>query len=61
MKKIIYDLGAGDGSNIPYYLLKADTVVAVEANPRLCQIIKNKMTPTITITTSLSIDFFINI
>jgi len=42
MKKIIYDLGAGDGSNIPYYLLKADTVVAVEANPRLCQIIKNK-------------------
>ena len=25
-----------------YYLLKADTVVAVEANPRLCQIIKNK-------------------
>ena len=42
MKKIIYDLGAGDGSNIPYYLLKADTVVAVEANSRLCQIIKNK-------------------
>ena len=42
MKKIIYDLGAGIGSNIPYYLLKADTVVAVEANPRLCQIIKNK-------------------
>lgn len=42
MKKIIYDLGAGDGSNIPYYLLKAETVVAVEANPRLCQIIKNK-------------------
>jgi FkbM family methyltransferase len=42
MKKIIYDLGAGDGSNIPYYLLKADIVVAVEANPKLCQIIKKK-------------------
>jgi len=42
MKKIIYDLGAGDGSNIAYYLLKADKVVAVEANPGLCQIIKNK-------------------
>jgi FkbM family methyltransferase len=42
MKKIIYDLGAGDGSNIPYYLIKADIVVAVEANPKLCQIIKKK-------------------
>jgi FkbM family methyltransferase len=42
MKKIIYDLGAGDGENIPYYLLKADIVVAVEANPKLCQIIKKK-------------------
>jgi hypothetical protein len=33
--KIIYDLGANDGNNIPYYLLKADTVIAVEANPTL--------------------------
>jgi hypothetical protein len=31
--KIIYDLGANNGDDIPYYLLKADTVVAVEANP----------------------------
>ena len=32
---IIYDFGANIGSNIPYYLLKADKVVAVEANPLL--------------------------
>jgi len=35
--KIIYDFGANDGVDIPYYLLKADKVVAVEANPVLCQ------------------------
>lgn len=40
MKKIIYDLGSNNGSNIPYYLLKSDLVVAVEANPKLCEIIK---------------------
>jgi FkbM family methyltransferase len=40
MKKIIYDLGSNNGNNIPYYLLKSDLVVAVEANPELCEIIK---------------------
>jgi len=40
MKKIIYDLGCHNGSNIPYYLLKADMVVAVDANPILCENIK---------------------
>ena len=40
MKKIIYDLGSNNGDNIPYYLLKSDLVVAVEANPKLCEIIK---------------------
>jgi FkbM family methyltransferase len=40
MKKIIYDLGSNEGLNIPYYLLKSDLVVAVEANPILCQLIK---------------------
>lgn len=34
--KIIYDLGANNGCNIPYYLSKSDLVVAVEANPTLC-------------------------
>ena len=42
MKKIIYDLGCHNGSNISYYLLKADLVVAVDANPKLCEIIKYK-------------------
>lgn len=35
--RMIWDLGAHNGSNIEYYLKKADCVVAVEANPRLCQ------------------------
>ena len=42
MKKIIYDLGCYDGLNIPYYLLKADLVIAVDANPRACDLISNK-------------------
>jgi FkbM family methyltransferase len=33
--KIVYDFGANNGSNIPYYLLKFDRVVAIEANPEL--------------------------
>lgn len=36
---IIYDFGANNGDDIPYYLKKADLVVAVEANPSLCQVI----------------------
>jgi FkbM family methyltransferase len=35
-RKIIYDFGANNGDDIPYYLKKADLVVAVEANPALC-------------------------
>ena len=35
--KVIYDIGANTGSNIPYYLLRSDIVVAVEANPVLCE------------------------
>jgi FkbM family methyltransferase len=33
---VIYDFGANTGDNIPYYLLKAKRVIAVEANPILC-------------------------
>jgi FkbM family methyltransferase len=40
--KIIYDLGANNGANIPYYLEKADKVVAVEANPVLCDEIRSR-------------------
>jgi FkbM family methyltransferase len=42
MKKIIYDFGANNGDDIPYYLLKSDLVVAVEANPLLCEFIKDR-------------------
>ena len=41
-KKIIYDLGANNGDDIPYYLKKGDVVVAVEANPILCKQIRNR-------------------
>ncbi len=37
--KIIYDFGANNGDDIPYYLLKAERVIAVEANPALTAII----------------------
>lgn len=40
--KVIYDFGANNGDDIPYYLIKADRVVAVEANPVLAEEIKNK-------------------
>jgi len=36
-QKVIYDLGANRGDNIPYYSKKADLVIAVEANPTLCK------------------------
>jgi hypothetical protein len=42
MKKIIYDFGANNGDNIQYYLLKSDLLVAVEANPELCDFIRKK-------------------
>lgn len=42
MKKVIYDLGANNGDDIPYYLIKADVVVAVEANPALCQLMHKR-------------------
>jgi FkbM family methyltransferase len=42
MKKIIYDFGAARGENIPYYLLRSDFIVAVEADPENYDFIKNK-------------------
>ena len=42
MKKIIYDIGSNNGDDIPYYLLRADLVVAVEANPMLCELITER-------------------
>lgn len=40
--KIVYDFGSHNGSNIPYYLLKFDKIIAVEANPILIEEIKAK-------------------
>ena len=40
MRKIIYDFGSNNGDDIPYYLKKSDLVVAVEANPSLCEMIQ---------------------
>lgn len=44
---VIYDFGANTGSNIPYYLLKAKTVVAVEANAVLVREIEERYAPEI--------------
>lgn len=40
MKSIIFDLGSNCGASLSYYMLKADVVVAVEANPILCRTIR---------------------
>lgn len=42
MTRIIYDFGANNGDDLPYYLKKADLVVAVEANPLLCRQIQER-------------------
>ena len=42
MKKIIYDIGSNNGDDIPYYLLKSDLAVAIEANPDLCNLINQR-------------------
>ena len=44
---VIYDFGANNGDDIPYYLVKADRVVAVEANPVLAAGIKQRFTEAI--------------
>lgn len=40
--KIIYDFGSNNGDDIPYYLKKSDLVIAVEANPVLCDQIRDR-------------------
>jgi FkbM family methyltransferase len=37
MSKIVYDFGMNNGDDVDYYLQKGHVVVAVEANPKLCQ------------------------
>ncbi len=40
-ERVIYDFGANVGLNLPYYLQKADKVIAVEANTTLAEGIKS--------------------
>ncbi len=40
--KIVYDVGANNGDDVPYYLLKAHKVVAIEANPTLCELMRTR-------------------
>ncbi len=40
--KVIFDFGANEGQNIDYYLTKCDLVVAVEGNPSLAALIKER-------------------
>lgn len=42
MKRIIYDIGANNGDDVAYYLKKCDLVVAVEANPVLCDLMTTR-------------------
>ncbi len=40
--KVIYDFGANNGNNIKYYIQKSDMVIAIEADPKQCNIIKDQ-------------------
>ena len=40
--KVVFDFGSNNGDDIPYYLKKSDMVVAVEANPVLCEKIEDR-------------------
>ena len=46
-ERTIYDLGANKGDNIPYYLKKAEKIVAVEANPVLANQIRARFSESI--------------
>lgn len=46
-QKVIYDFGANNGDDVPYYLKKADLVVAVEANPALCRTMEERFSAAI--------------
>lgn len=46
-RRIIYDFGANNGDDIPYYLKKAELVIAVEANPALCRLIEERFSAAI--------------
>ena len=43
--RTFYDFGANTGLNIPYYLLKAEKTIAVEANVALAKAMEDKFAP----------------
>ncbi|MFM7321186.1 MAG: FkbM family methyltransferase [Armatimonadota bacterium] len=47
MDKTIFDIGANNGDDVAYYILKASKVVAVEANPDLCEVIEARFADSI--------------
>lgn len=57
---VIYDIGANVGSNIPYYLLKSDLVVAVEANPILASALALKYAEAISGGRLVILDFVVS-
>ena len=40
---LIFDIGMYDGSDTEYYLKKGFRVIAVDANPRLCEVVQNRL------------------
>ena len=42
VKKLIFDFGANHGQNFDYFLSKADIVIAIEANTKICRDLRLK-------------------
>ena len=42
MERIIYDFGMNNGDDVPYYLQKGTKVVGVEANPAMCDLVRER-------------------
>jgi FkbM family methyltransferase len=45
MNDLIYDVGMDNGDDSEFYLLKGFRVVAVEADPQLCDVARNRLRP----------------
>jgi len=46
--KLIYDIGANDGADTAYYLQQGFSVVAIEADPSLCDVLRARFADEIT-------------
>jgi len=45
MSELVYDIGMGDGDDSLFYLLKGFRVIAVEADPELCDAARDRLRP----------------